>query len=196
MAELLRKNLAQFVDLTEDEFAHVLSYTEEIHLAKQGHLLRQGEVCRYAFFFLEGCARYYYLREGEEQVGQFFFEGGWVSDLYSFLTELPSGMNIAAIEPCRVLAISKENLNRIYDEVPKMDRFGRKLMENTLVQVQKRSNAFLTQSPTEKYLEILQTRPKVVSRVPQYLIASYLGIKPESLSRIRKRMAEEGKETS
>jgi CRP-like cAMP-binding protein len=129
--------------------------------------------------------RYYYvLANGEERTRQFFFENGWISDYQSFLMRTPSDTYIQALEAVDALLIRREAIERIYDEVPRADRFGRLMAEQAVMGMRRRSQALLSQSPEERYLELLRTRPKVVERVPLYHIASYLGIQPESLSRI------------
>ena len=182
-------NLNKFVTLDQGEFDHFYSSLVLKELKKGEHLFYAGNICRDVYFIVNGCLMYYYSVNGEQKIGQFFFEGTWIGDLYSFLSKNPSKMNVSAIEPSSLLALSYENMQKLYVEIPKLERFGRLLIEQTFIHSQQRSASFLTKSPTEKYLTLVKSRPKVVSRVPQYMIASFLGIKPESLSRIRKKLA-------
>ena len=190
MKEIFEKNISNFVALTTDELERFFNSLSTEKIKKGNHLLSEGEQCRNVYFIVEGCMKYYYLIDGEEKIGQFFFEGAWISDLFSFLTRQPSVMNISAIEHSELLSLSYEQMQLLYIEIPKLERFGRLLIEQTFIASQRRSASFLTKSPTEKYQHLINTRPKVINRVPQYMIASYLGIKPESLSRIRKKLAE------
>ena len=155
---------------------------------KKGEVLfREGQRCDYLYFVVEGLLKYFYLVDGEERIGQFFFENAWATDLYSFLSREGSKMNMGAIETSTLLAFSRAAIQQLYKDIPKLERFGRLMVEHTFVSSQQRSASFLTLSHAERYELIVRTRPKVIARVPQYMIAAYLGIKPESLSRIRKK---------
>lgn len=192
--EQLKNSIERFVKLGEEEFEHCFRFFKQIEIKKGAQILTQGDYCNHIYFIIEGCMKYFYVTDGEERIGQFFFENGWFTDLYSFLDRAPSKMNLGAIENSKLLSLHYDDLQTIYREVPKMERFGRLQTEYTFVNSQQRSASFLTQSPAENYQHLVNTRPKVVSRVPQYMIASYLGIQPKSLSRIRKKIAKKMKE--
>ena len=184
--KLLDECMAKFISLSpeETEYFHTLL---KIKTFEKGEVIhRIGKICNYAFFILEGSIRYYNLVDGEEITGQFFFEGAWYSDYESFLLDIPSEQTIEAIENTRVAILSKRNLNKLFIELPKFERFGRLMAENAFVGLRKRTDTLTQLSATERYLELCKNRPKVIKRVPQKHIASYLSIKPESLSRIRR----------
>ena len=185
-----RQNLERFVALEEAEFEHFYQCFKPHQVRKGTILLNEGQHCKQVYFLGTGCMKYFYLVDGIERIGQFFFEGTWVSDLYSFLSQTPSKMNLSTIEDSHLLSITHPQLQQCYEDIPKLERFGRLLIEYTFISSQQRSASFLTQTPTEKYLQLVRTRPKVIQRIPQYMIAAYLGIKPESLSRIRKKIAQ------
>lgn len=187
MEAAFRASVARFVRLEEVEFQHFYQQMTVVTLQKGEQLFREGRRCDYAYFVVEGLLKYYYMVDGEERIGQFFFENAWTGDLFSFISRQPSKMNMSAIEDSTLLAISYDKMQQLYKDLPKIERFGRLLVEHTFVSSQQRSASFLTLSPTERYDLIECTRPKVIARVPQYMIAAYLGIKPESLSRIRKK---------
>jgi len=186
--QLIRTNLSRFVNLTPAEFSQFTQYLTHKSLKKKEVLLQEGEVCRNAYFISQGCLRYYFNVEGEDKTGQFFFEGAWYADFESYITGRPSSENIQALEASELLLLSRKSLLQLFDKVPKFERFGRLIAENAFLGVKARNNSFLNQTPEERYQALLKERPKVISRIPQHYIASYLGIKPESLSRIRKRM--------
>jgi CRP-like cAMP-binding protein len=161
-----------------------------LELKKKALLLREGEMCRHVAYIESGCLRYFYNVNGEEHTGQFFFENGWYTDYDSFLRRVPSTQNIQALEPARVWLLPREALYRLYEERPVFERFGRLMAEHAFQGLRTRNDALLNLTPEERYLRLLRERPKVVARVPQHYIASHLGLKPESLSRIRKRLAD------
>ncbi len=156
-------------------------------LAKKEFLLREGEVCRAATYIETGALRYFYHVQGEERTGQFFFENEWYADYDSFLDQQPSTQNIQALEPTRVWLFPHDALYRLYDEQPVFERFGRLMAEQAYRGSRARGVALLNQTPAERYAQLVRDRPQVVQRVSQRLIATYLGVKPESLSRIRAR---------
>jgi len=180
--------------LSEAQVAAFAAGAEPLRLAKGEHLLREGEVCTHACFIVEGCFRYYYLAtDGDEHTGQFFFEGGWLGDFASFLSDRPSMQNIQALEPALVWRFSHAFVEQLYASDPAFERLGRKLAEGVVIGAQQRTASLLKQTAEQRYLEVLERRPKVMARVPLQLIASYLGIQPESLSRLRAGLAKEGR---
>lgn len=190
MKDALKQNMARYISLSDSEFGQFYELLTFKTLRKKEELLSLGEVCRGAFYLYEGCIRYYNLVEGEEITGQFFFENSWYSDYESFLMEIPSQQVIQALEPCSVAILSKDALLSLYQRIPKFERFGRLMAENAFVGLRKRTESLTNLSAEERYRQLVRNRPKVTTRIPQHYIASYLGIKPQSLSRIRKRMAD------
>lgn len=187
MEAIFRTHLAHFVRLTEEEFQQMYQLAKVIHIPKGEVLFREGQRSDHLYFVVEGLLKYFYMVDGEERIGQFFFENAWAGDLYSFLSREASKMSIGAIENSTLLAWSYDTMQQLYDANHKFERFGRLMVEHIFVSSQQRSASFLTLSHAERYELIVKTRPKVIARVPQYMIAAYLGIKPESLSRIRKK---------
>jgi CRP-like cAMP-binding protein len=181
--------LARFVTLSEGEFAAFCAKLMPRPLKRKEVLLRQGEVCKHVAFITQGCLRYFYLVEGEEHTGQFFFENSFYTDYESFLSGEPSRQNVDALEKTELLLLRKTDLYGLYEENPKFERFGRLMAEQAYLGVRRRNTDLLNLSPEDRYLELLAKRPKVIERIPQHYIASYLGIKPQSLSRIRKRIS-------
>ncbi len=185
--ELLYRNLTSKIALTEDEFCLIESKFEPFFVKKKKDFLRFGEVANNLAFIKSGCLRSYKIdAKGNENVIQIGLEDYWISDLYSFLTRTPSIMAIEALEDTEVLLLSFYNLERLYLDVPIIERFFRKLFEKAYLSSQDRINSTLSVSAEERYLNIIKSHPDIIRRVPLIHIASYLGITPESLSRIRK----------
>ncbi|NJS40356.1 MAG: Crp/Fnr family transcriptional regulator [Rhodobacteraceae bacterium] len=175
--------------------AALAAASETAIFRKGDHLLREGDVATHLLFVSRGLLRYYFLDDatGEERTGQFFDEGQVFTDAASFLGQTPATQFIDALEPGEVLRIPRVALYEAYMADHAMERFGRLMLENALVGSQRRAANLLRLSPDERYRTFVSTRPEVARRVPQYLIASYLGITPESLSRIRGRLTRQGR---
>ena len=156
-------------------------------LAKGQHLTRQGEPSNAMYFVRSGVIRYYYLADGVEYTGQFFDEGTVIADVHAMLTGAGCLQNIVAVEPSTVLEIPYAALLAAYEADHAMERTGRRWMEKGVAGSQRRTANLLQLKPQERYARFVATRPELARRVPQFLIASYLGITPEALSRIRRR---------
>ncbi len=183
----LLAQLRAMLPLTAADEAALQAVMQPRRLVKNELLLRAGEPCRAAVYIETGALRYFYTLAGEERTGQFFFEGEWYADYDSFLDQAPSQQSIQALEPSRVWLLSRTDLYRFYAERPVFERFGRLMAEQAYRGSRARGAALLTASPAQRYAQLLRERPEVVQRVSQRLIATYLGITPESLSRIRAR---------
>ena len=191
MEELLRDHMARFIRLSDAEFDQFYQCLRFRQLKRREVLMSIGDICRDAYFIQQGCLRYFHVVDGEEITGQFFFEHSWYSDYESFLLEQPSEQGIQALESSQIALLSKSSLLQLYTELPQFERFGRLMAESAFIGLRKRTETLTHLTPEDRYLRLLQHRPKVIERVPQHFIASYLGIKPQSLSRIRKRISSE-----
>ena len=189
MFDAIYKSLTRVVSLSPEELLLLSSKLKVKELKRKDFLLREGETCSFTAFITAGCLRYFYNHDGQERTGQFFFENSWYSDYESFISDEPSTQNIQALEATRLLILPKASLYQLYEENPKFERFGRIMAENAYLGCRQKNMTLLTESPEEQYLHLLKTRPKIIERVSQIHIASFLGIQPESLSRIRKRIA-------
>lgn len=155
---------------------------------KKQFVLQEGDVCRQMNFVLSGCLRMYKIdNKGGTHILQFAAENWWIIDLGSFHSEKPSELNIDSLEDTFVLQISLDDLISLYLKAPKFDRIFRVLIENSFVSLQKRLLQNISSTAEERYLSFLETYPHLVNRIPQLQIASYLGITPEFLSRLRNR---------
>lgn len=195
MYDQILKRLAQFISLDKREQDVFISKILVRSYKKKELVLQEGEICRYAYFINTGCLRYYYNVDGQENTAQFFFENGWYTDYHSFLTGKPTLQNIETLEETELLLLSAKDLQQFYIDMPKFERFGRLMAENAFLGIRQRSEMLENMTAKERYLALMKERPKVFERIPQHYIASYLGIKPPSLSRIRKEIAAQGKLT-
>ena len=189
MLQQLYQQINKIIELTKEEFDLVKSHFFEKKFKRKETILRKGEVCKHVYFILDGCIRYYYNVEGEEHTGQFFFENGWYTDFDSYLTGQPSQQNIDALEATKLLMISKVSMELIYQKIPVFEKFGKIMAENAFLGLKNRTKMLTNLNAEERYISLINERPKVIERIPQHYIASYIGIKPQSLSRIRKKIA-------
>jgi CRP-like cAMP-binding protein len=188
---LLRKHIERRIQLTAKEFETCRQYFSPKKLKKRQFLLQEGEVCRNIAFVNSGCLRAYTVdHKGEEHIIQFAIEDWWISDLNSYLTGAPATYTIDALDDSDVLLLERSDRDRLLESVPKMERFFRLLQESNYVATHRRINQTLSASAEERYLAFLKTYPALAEQVPQSQIASYLGITPQSLSRIRKELSQ------
>ncbi len=193
MFELLHKHIQQRIRLTPREFDLCSRFFTPRRVKKRQFLLQEGDVCRYLAFVNSGCLREYTVdQKGGEHIIQFAIQDWWISDLHSFLTGSASTHNIDAVDESEILMLPREARDQMLETVPKMDRFFRLLMESNYVATHRRINDSLTASAEERYLGFTRTYPALVEVIPQNHIASYLGITPQSLSRIRKELTKKG----
>lgn len=186
LREPLIKNLSRFVSLTSGEAAIIESLFSHKKFRKKQYILQEGNISRVESFIIKGVARTYEVdSEGQEHVVQFGLEDWWIGDLYSFLTETPSVYNIDCIEDTELLQINKPDLDRMYEQVPKMERHFRIMMQHAYIAATRRVSGTLSKSALERYDDFITKYPQIEQRVPNHQIASYLGITPQSLSRIR-----------
>ncbi|MFM7839370.1 MAG: Crp/Fnr family transcriptional regulator [Chitinophagaceae bacterium] len=187
MHALILKNVGRFIQLSEQEKAFFLSLLQPPHLEKKQILVQAGEYTQHNYFVNRGCLRTFFMdATGLEHNVLFSIEDWWAGDMYSFLTEQPARYTVVAMETTELLAIEKKDLETLYREVPRFERYFRQLLQNAFIAFQERILSGLTDTAEERYLKFREKYPEVERRVPQQHIASYLGITPESLSRIRK----------
>ncbi|HEY4325833.1 MAG TPA: Crp/Fnr family transcriptional regulator [Mucilaginibacter sp.] len=156
---------------------------------KDEHLLEAGQVCRHLTFIEQGLVRYYSFTNGEEQTNYFNKEGEWVCDYPSFIPKTPATVYIQALEPTIVWTISYDDLQTFYKEVKYGERFGRLGIEQVFNNIILQVISLYTDKPEVRYEKFIKAYFDIAQRIPQYYIASYVGVKPQSLSRIRKRIS-------
>lgn len=190
MFELFLASVKEHISITEEEFEFCKTLFIPKKLRKRQFLLQEGDICRYTAFVEKGMLRTFTVDDkGNEPILQFSMEGWWVTDLYSYLTDEPSRYNIEALEDCELLLISKPSWNILLEKVPAFERYFRILIQNNLIATQRRLIGSMTETAEEQYTKLIASFPTCLQRVPQHMIASFLGITPETLSRIRSQMA-------
>jgi CRP-like cAMP-binding protein len=190
MYELLHKKIVESISITEEDFNYCKTLFLPKKLRRKQYLLQGGDVGKYTAFVSKGLLRTYSIDDrGAEHILQFAMEGWWMADLYSFLTDEPSVFNMEALEDCELLLITRPSWDFLLTKIPAFERFFRILIQNNLIATQRRLIGTMSETAEEKYLKLIQTYPDCVQRVPQHMIASYLGITRETLSRIRSQIA-------
>ena len=180
----------RFLELEENEISFLESVFEERRIRRRQFILQQGDVSKYNTFVIEGCFRMYLVDEhGKEHNLQFAIENWWIGDIGSFLSGQPSKLNIEAIENSLILRIKKEDQLKLFSEYPRFNQVFRVITENALVSFQRRVLQDISCTAEERYLDFITRHPYFFNRISNVQIASFLGITPEFLSIIRKRLA-------
>ncbi len=187
MHELILKNVQRHISLDPGERQFFLSLLKHRRFRKRQYVLQPGEVARHENFVVHGLLRAYNVDDnGHEHIAMFAMEDWWISDLYSFLTETPATQYIDALEDTELLSIEKPDLDELYRRVPKFERFFRIMLQNAFVAHQHRILASISQTAEQQYQNFIARYPGLDQRIPQHQIASFLGISPETISRIRR----------
>lgn len=177
--------LLRFVDLTQEEFVEISKLMEVRHFNKKVRLVDPGDREKYMNFIVKGLARKYFYRNNEEVITQIAKEGEFICSSVSFLTGAPSEYYIETIEPTVMVSVSVENMEKVYELSYKMERLGRLVIIDWLIQKEIWDNARISQSPKDRFLDFVEQSPDLYERVPQKFLASYLNIKPETFSRYK-----------
>ena len=195
MTTLLKNHIEKKINqsLSEHDFDKFIKLVFEKSFEKRDLLVEEGGFCNYIYFIEQGaCYSYLTDEKGEKHVIQFAMEDYWISDLYSFFSGKNAIYSIESLEHTKVLALNKDSFQKACDTIPAFDRFFRILLQNAYVTLQQRMAKTNSEEGENLYKEFSKIHPDFIQRIPQYLIASYLGVKPESLSRIRKGIAKKG----
>lgn len=190
IADNFKNYLFQKSGITEEQYAQLGSFLNFRRYKKDAVLLRDGEVCNSIFFVEKGLLRSFSINEsGKEHIIQFAPENWFVSDRSSNYFNAPSDFFIDAVEDSEVVLIDPQFFNLASDLSPQFRQYNDRLLHNHILHLQKRVNLLLSASAEKRYLDFIDLYPDLTLRVPQWMIASYLGITPESLSRVRKELA-------
>jgi CRP-like cAMP-binding protein len=183
------KLISRYIDLSNDE-AIAFEKCIPIKTFKKGNiLLKEGQISRDSYFVIKGCLRKYYIINGEEKTTEFYVEEDSVASLQSYKNRTPANHYFECVEESRLAVLSYDKEQELFKRVPKYETLCRMSMEDNFGEQQEALAKFIMSSPEERYKNLVDTRPDLLQRIPQYHLASYLGVKPESLSRIRKRIA-------
>ena len=179
----------KYISLTDEEETILLSKIIHRNYLKDQYIVQQGDICKSANFIISGCTKTFYMnKEGQEHTVMFSVEDWWTSDVGSFITQTPADFNVQCLENTELIQFTFEKLEELYTKIPKLERFFRKIIERAFVASQKRIIKNFSLAAKEQYLIFKETYPEIEQRVPQYMIASYLGITKEFLSKIKSQL--------
>ncbi len=188
MHDTLKAHIRRWVDLDEAEFEAMSHYFEEVTVKKKQNLLTEGKTCEDSYFIVKGLLRLFFINnKGTEQTTQFAMENWWMADYHSLSTQKPSEFYIQAVEPTTLLRLSYKAQEQMLAGFPKMEKYFRLLHQRVHAASQLRMKLYHDFSREELYHDFNRRNPEFVQRIPQYLMASYLGFTPEYLSEIRKK---------
>lgn len=189
MIDKLIAEINQFIPLDEHEITAVGDVFHQKALKKRSYLLKEGAQCEFVAFLAQGCISHYHHYDGKEKTCYVSTEGNWISDTASFSEGTPSSMNFQALEESIVFLIERDALLELYRRMPKFETVSHQVHQRLVKISIELGISLAAYSPEKRYADFVKESPELVQRVPQKYIASMLGIEPESLSRIRKRMA-------
>lgn len=188
MSAILRQHLEKFISIDPEEFQAVMSYFETRSVKKKENLMEEGDFCKYHYFVEHGCLRMFFLKSsGVEQTTEFALEHWWLTDNFAFERKQQSNFFIQAVEPGRVLQISYENREALLLAHPVIERYFRLVYQRAFAASERRIRYLYEFSREELYFHFAKHYPNFVQRIPQYLLASFLGFTPEYLSEIRRK---------
>lgn len=192
MFDNIKKNLNN-LSLSTEELTTFLSFLTTKTIKKYDHFIKEGEICNHVAFVNKGLIRFYFNKDGKEHVSDFKLAGEWISNYGSFLSREKSLFYIDAMEDTELYLLSYDDLQKIYSISKAYERIGRLMVEQVFLRTLSRHVSLLIHNPEERYLKLLEEKPHLFELVPLKQIASMLGIEPESLSRIRKRVVNQSK---
>lgn len=185
--DAIRQYFQKFVPLTNEEWSAFQQCLVKKEISRKELLLQEGQRCDFLAFVESGLFRFYNEKNGEERITAFFFPGDFVSNYRSFLTGNVSEHHIESMKDAVVHIIHKNDLLRLYDSYQNLERIGRLIAENLYLGVASRLDSFLYATPEQRYKDLQNRNSRLLQDIPQYMLASYLGVQPETLSRIRAR---------
>ncbi|WP_418360376.1 Crp/Fnr family transcriptional regulator [Sphingobacterium detergens] len=188
MLEQFKKHLDKFIKVSDDEFTDITGYFEPQTLKKKENLLTEGHICKASYFVLDGILRKFFINEkGVQQTTEFAIENWWMTETFSYINQTPTEFYIQAVQPTEILVIRQNAFNDLMENHPVMEKYFRMVYQKAYAAAQMRVKMLYEHSREELYRQFLKNQPAFLQRVPQYLIASYLGFTPEYLSEIRKK---------
>jgi CRP-like cAMP-binding protein len=176
------------VPFTDEELSLIDSYFELKNLKKKAFILQDGKVCNFIAFIATGTIRHFHIKDGVEKTCDISFENAWITDFQSFTHNTPCIMNLQAMEDTTVFIIKKEKLYKLYTDCNKYETFGRLMAEQVAQRATEIAMSLSSDKPEERFQNLIKKQPDLFQRIPQKYIANFLGVSPESLSRIRSRI--------
>jgi len=188
MTEVLKRHISKFTSISDQEFEEIVGFFEVIEVKKKDILHKAHSICQYHYFVMEGCLRMYFINEkGVEQTTEFAIENWWLTDHQSYNQRLQSEFYIQAVEKSKVIRIKKAKEEELLNQFPVLEKYFRNIYQRSFAAAQMRVKFFKQFTREELYHHFNSNFPEFVQRVPQYLIASFLGFTPEYLSEIRRK---------
>lgn len=183
------QNINRFISLNQEEEDLYLSFLTEKKFKKKEFPLIPGSIAKFDYYIVKGCLKVYLIdNRGVEHISMFAVEDWWTGDLSSFLTQEPTSYFIQALEVTEVLQISKTNFDSLFDQIPKFERFYRIIFQKSLISQIQRSDDNISLSAEGKYLSFIEKYPFLINRISQKDIAAYIGVTPEFLSNIKRKI--------
>lgn len=189
MIDKLIKYFRQYTSLQEDEVSLIKEIIPVRNISKNTRILEEGKISKEFYFILEGGVRLFYNYEGTEKTAFFYFENQFVSSYESFTKQVPAKHNLQTIEDSKLAFINQEAAMQLVTQNPKFDFLARVMMEEELIIYQNIIANFITMNAEQRYRSLLESNPMILQRIPQHQLATFLGVSPETLSRIRKRIS-------
>jgi CRP-like cAMP-binding protein len=184
--DLFRSHIEKFVNLSDEEFSEISTFFQIATIKKKENLMTEGQICKSHFFVLKGCLRKFFINEkGIEQTTEFAIENWWITDNMAYEHRLPTEFYIQAVESSELVSIDRDSQEKLLTAFPKMERYFRFIYQRAYAAAQMRFKYLYEFSKEDFYLQFCKSQPQFVQRIPQYLIASFLGFTPEYLSELR-----------
>lgn len=188
MPEQLKNHIRKFTQISDDEWNQIIPFFQLQKYRKKENLLKEGQTCHKSYFVLKGILRKFFTNEkGVEQTTEFAIENWWITETFSYLNHSPSSFCIQAVENAEVLVIDRDSYDQMLKQYPFMEKYFRCIYQKAYAATQMRIKFLYEHTREELYHHFRRSQPEFLQRVPQYLIASYLGFTPEYLSEIRKK---------
>ena len=186
MSEIFKAHLKKFIEINDSEFSDIISFFQISNVRKKENLLVEGQICKSHYFVIDGCLRKFFINEkGLEQTTEFAIENWWITDNIAYEHRQVTEFYIQAVETSKILTIDSYSQEKLLIEFPKMERYFRFVYQRAYAASQLRIKYLYAFSKEEFYHHLNKNHPEFVQRIPQYLIASFLGFTPEYLSEIK-----------
>lgn len=184
--------IEKYVSLSNSEKDLLSDFFVYREIPRNHTIIQYGDVVKEWYFLIKGCVRFYYIKEnGEEATGFFFTENMFFTSFESFLTGEPSIQVFESLEACELLVLNRHRVEELYKLIPAIQEFTNKVLQERFINAQRVLASYIIYNAEDRYLQMLKSNPSILNRVPQHTLATYLGITPVSLSRIRKRILED-----
>lgn len=193
MTESLKKHIREYIEISDEKLDQYCNVFTLHKIKKKDFLLTEGNICEFEGFVMSGCFKVFHTHHNAvEQILYFGVENWWISDIDSFVNRIPSKLNIQALEDSEILLISKKDKEKFYQEMPEIEKLMRFKFQMSIVALQRRIIDNLSKPSDERYLDFLKDYPKIAHRLTNIQIGAYLGVTPEFISRIRRKIASRG----